>query len=73
MAKPYDNIEKALTAEDLPEGSVTVEIEQTTIVPEEEVSVVLDDEGGATISIGEDEEEVSKHEENLAEKLRILI
>ena len=31
MAKPYDNIEKALTAEDLPEGSVTVEIEQTTI------------------------------------------
>ena len=62
MAKPYDNIEKALTAEDLPEGSVTVEVEQTTIGPEEEeVSVVLDDEGGATISIGEDEEEVSNH------------
>ena len=70
MAKPYDNIEKALTAEDLPQGSVTVEVEQTTISPEEEVSVVIDDEGGATISIGEDdEEEVSKHEENLAEKI----
>ena len=70
MANPFDNIEKALTPDSLPEGSVTVEVEQTTVSPEEEISVVLDDEGGATITIGEDEqEEVSKHEENLAEKI----
>ena len=70
MANPFDNIEKALTPDSLPEGSVTVEVEQTTIAPEEEISVVLDDEGGATINIGEDDQqEVSKHEENLAEKI----
>jgi hypothetical protein len=69
---PYTNIEKALTGEDLPAGEAVVEIEEEVMFPEgEEVSVELDEDGGATVSVGEDPEEeiITKHEENLALRL----
>lgn len=67
---PFSNIEKAILGEELPTGEAIVEIEEETIdFPEgEEVTVELDEDGGATISVGEEEEEEkpSRHEENLA-------
>jgi len=69
---PYTNIEKALSGEDLPAGEEMVEIEEEVMFPEgEAVSVEIDEDGGATVSVGEDPEEevVTKHEENLALRL----
>jgi hypothetical protein len=67
-----NNIEKALQAMDVPMGEVDVEIEEEEMLPEGEmVSVEIDEDGGATISVGEPEvEEIeTKHNQNLAEKL----
>jgi hypothetical protein len=67
-----NNIEKALGAEDLPMGEAIVEIEEEIIpMDASDVNIEYDEDGGATVSIGEDEEDEkdSKHEENLAEKL----
>jgi hypothetical protein len=67
----YTNIERAINGEDLPAGEMTVEVEETIMPLDEEVTVEMDDDGGATISMGEDPEEEmeSKHEENLALRL----
>ena len=67
-----NNIEKALGAEDLPMGEEIVEIEEEIIpMDASDVDIEYDEDGGATVSIGEDEDdkEDSKHEQNLAEKL----
>lgn len=68
---PYSNIERAINGENLPAGEAIVEIEEAVIPMDEEVTVEMDDDGGATISMGEDDEEEmeSKHEENLALRL----
>jgi len=71
---PANNIEKALTAMDMPQGmeEVDVEIDEEMMLPEEEdISIEIDEDGGATISVGmtfEDQEE-TPHTQNLAEKL----
>ncbi len=66
-----NNIEKALQPMELPTGEVDVEIEEEMLPEVEGVSVEIDEDGGATISIGEPEiEEIeTKHNQNLAEKL----
>jgi len=75
MAKKntLNNIEKALTASELPMGEeVNVEIEEEVLPEEEMISVEIDEDGGATISVGgeeEDEEIETKHYQNLAEKI----
>ena len=75
MAKKntLNNIEKALTASELPMGEeVDVEIEEEVLPEEEMISVEIDEDGGATISVGgeeEDEEIETKHYQNLAEKI----
>lgn len=70
-SSPYDNIERALRGEDLPQGEIEVEMTEEIIpLDDEEVEILMDDDGGATINLGPEEEEtVSKHEENLAERL----
>ncbi len=75
MAKKntLNNIEKALTASELPMGEeVNVEIEEEVLPEEEMISVEIDEDGGATISVGgeeEDEEIETKHYQHLAEKI----
>jgi hypothetical protein len=73
--KKPNNIEKALTPMDVPVGlaeggllDIEVEDPQTD---EELVSIEIDEEGGATINLGPEEEEPieTKHNQNLAEKL----
>jgi hypothetical protein len=66
-----NNIEKALQPMELPTGEVDVEIEEEMLPEGEDISVEIDEDGGATISIGEPEvEEIeTKHNQNLAEKL----
>jgi hypothetical protein len=70
--QPYTNIEKALLPEE-PEIEVEetiVEMEGEPEEVEEAVEVILDEDGGATVLLGEEEDEyVSKHEENLAERM----
>jgi hypothetical protein len=67
-----NNIERALMPEEVPMGETEVEISQEDPFTgeESEVSIEFDEEGGATISIGEeekDEEIETKHRQNLAE------
>jgi hypothetical protein len=71
---PANNIEKALTAMDMPTGmeEVDVEIDAEMMLPEEEeISVEIDEDGGATISVGMEFEieDDTPHNQNLAEKL----
>jgi len=70
--QPYTNIEKALLPEE-PEIEVEetiVEMEGEPEEVEEAVEVILDEDGGATVLLGDEEDEyVSKHEENLAERM----
>ena len=71
-SSPSNNIERALTGEDMvPEGGIEVEMTEALIpMDEEDVEIVMDDDGGATINMGPEEEEYeSKHTENLAERL----
>jgi len=70
MAKP-SNIERAILGQDLVPEEVDVELEEEITELPPDIAVMIDDEGGATISIGpeEPEERESKHSENLAEKL----
>ena len=70
MAKP-SNIERAILGEDLSPEAVDVELEEEMEELPPDVQIMIDDEGGATISIGPQEPEdiESKHGENLAEKL----
>ena len=57
MAKKntLNNIEKALQPMDVPMGEVDVELEEEILPEDEEITVELDEDGGATISIGEEE------------------
>lgn len=69
-----NNIERALMADEVPMGETEVEISQEDPITgeESEITVEFDEEGGATISIGEeeaDEEMNTKHRQNLAEFL----
>lgn len=69
-----NNIERALMADEVPMGETEVEISQEDPITgeESEITVEFDEEGGATISIGEeeaDEEMDTKHRQNLAEFL----
>jgi hypothetical protein len=70
---PYNNIERALSGEDPIPEDLEVEVEMTEeVIPmdDEDVEIVMDEDGGATINMGPEEEEtVSRHEENLAERL----
>ena len=71
-SSPFNNIERALTGEDMaPEGEIEVEMTEALIpMDEEDIEIVMDDDGGATINMGPEEEEYeSKHTENLAERL----
>ena len=71
-SSPFNNIERALTGEDMvPEDGIEVEMTEALIpMDEEDVEIVMDDDGGATINMGPEEEEYeSKHTENLAERL----
>jgi hypothetical protein len=70
MAKPT-NIEKALLGDDLPSEGIEVEIEEEMgMEMPPDVEVVIDEDGGATITVGEMEQpEETKHMQNLAEKL----
>lgn len=70
MAKP-SNIERAILGEDLSPEAVNVELEEEMEELPPDVEIVIDDEGGATISIGPEapEDMETKHGENLAEKL----
>ena len=61
-------IEKATVAEDLPEGEV-VEIEMTGEGEPPEIEIEIDPEGGATISIGEEDDSEVPYDANLAEVL----
>ena len=52
-----NNIEKALGAEDLPMGEEIVEIEEEVIpMDASDVDIEYDEDGGATVSIGETQE-----------------
>lgn len=69
-----NNIERALMADEVPMGETEVEISQEDPITgeESEITVEFDEEGGATISIGEEESEDkldTKHRQNLAEFL----
>ena len=61
-------IEKATVAEDLPEGEV-VEIEMTGEGEPPEIEIEIDPEGGATVSIGEEDDSEVPYDANLAEVL----
>lgn len=61
-------IEKATVAEDLPEGEV-VEIEMAGEGEPPEIEIEIDPEGGATISIGEEDDSEVPYDANLAEVL----
>jgi hypothetical protein len=61
-------IEKATVAEDLPEGEV-VDIEMVGEGEPPEIEIEIDPEGGATISIGEEDDSEVPYDANLAEVL----
>jgi hypothetical protein len=67
-----NNIEKALTAMDIPEGEIDIQIEEEIIFPgDDDIEIEIDEDGGATISMGPEDDgpEETEHDQNLAEKL----
>jgi hypothetical protein len=52
---------------DLPAGNTDVEIEDVMTEDMPDIEVVLDDEGGAEVNIGEEEDEAVPFDANLAE------
>lgn len=69
--KKPTNIERALQASELPEGEVEVQVDEEQMPEDQDVSVEIDEDGGATVSVGPQEEEPieTKHYQNLAEKM----
>ena len=61
-------IEKQTSAQDLPEGEV-IDIEMTGEGEPPEIEIEIDPEGGATISIGEEDDSEVPYDANLAEVL----